>query len=277
MLAKKPKQGDAGMMPRRMRPISTRRSAVLCVLDVGTSKIACLIAKLVPGRSLRHAARADASLPYPRHRPPALARHQGRRRRRHGRGREAPSASRSMPPSAWRASRSRASWSLRRAGASPPSTTAPRSASAARPCPTTTSHRVLEAASATTARQGRAVLHSLPTGFSLDQTRGIQRSARHDRRRTRRRHARDRLRYRGRPQPDARHRALPPHDRGHRGHPLRGGPVGPGRRRGRDRRRPGRHGRRHHLGRRLRGRSPHPCGCRRGGRQSMSPWTSPAG
>ena len=35
-------------------------------------------------------------------------------------------------------------------------------------------HRVLEASSTTTARQGRAVLHSLPNGFSLDRTRGIR-------------------------------------------------------------------------------------------------------
>ena len=35
-------------------------------------------------------------------------------------------------------------------------------------------HRVLEASCATMARQGRAVLHSLPTGFSLDRTRSIR-------------------------------------------------------------------------------------------------------
>ncbi len=35
-------------MPPRMRPLSARRSAVLSVLDVGTSKIVCLIARLQP-------------------------------------------------------------------------------------------------------------------------------------------------------------------------------------------------------------------------------------
>jgi cell division protein FtsA len=35
-------------------------------------------------------------------------------------------------------------------------------------------HRVLEAAAAQTALQGRAVLHSLPTGFSLDSTAGVR-------------------------------------------------------------------------------------------------------
>ncbi len=35
-------------MPPRMRPLSARRSAILSVLDVGTSKIVCLIARLQP-------------------------------------------------------------------------------------------------------------------------------------------------------------------------------------------------------------------------------------
>ncbi len=32
----------------RMKPLSARRSAILCVLDVGTSKVACIIARLMP-------------------------------------------------------------------------------------------------------------------------------------------------------------------------------------------------------------------------------------
>lgn len=32
----------------RIKPLSARKSAILCVLDVGTSKVACLIARLVP-------------------------------------------------------------------------------------------------------------------------------------------------------------------------------------------------------------------------------------
>lgn len=35
-------------MPPRMRPLSGRRSAILSVLDVGTSKVVCLIARLQP-------------------------------------------------------------------------------------------------------------------------------------------------------------------------------------------------------------------------------------
>ena len=32
----------------RMKPLSARKSAILCVLDVGTSKVACVIARLMP-------------------------------------------------------------------------------------------------------------------------------------------------------------------------------------------------------------------------------------
>ena len=32
----------------RMKPLSARKSAILCALDVGTSKVACLIARLTP-------------------------------------------------------------------------------------------------------------------------------------------------------------------------------------------------------------------------------------
>ena len=36
-----------GLAPK-MRPISPRRSAIVCALDIGTSKIVCLIARLKP-------------------------------------------------------------------------------------------------------------------------------------------------------------------------------------------------------------------------------------
>ncbi len=39
---------SARTTPPRLRPLSTRRSAILSVLDVGTSKIVCLIARLDP-------------------------------------------------------------------------------------------------------------------------------------------------------------------------------------------------------------------------------------
>ena len=63
------------------------RARFSAVLDVGASKVVCLIARLIAGRAVRHAARPHPPLPHPRHRPSAVARHQGRRGRRHGRGR----------------------------------------------------------------------------------------------------------------------------------------------------------------------------------------------
>ena len=39
-----------GLTPK-MKPISPRRSALVAALDIGTSKIACLIARLRPHRA----------------------------------------------------------------------------------------------------------------------------------------------------------------------------------------------------------------------------------
>ena len=36
----------------RMKPLSARKSAILCALDIGTSKIVCLIARLVRERKV---------------------------------------------------------------------------------------------------------------------------------------------------------------------------------------------------------------------------------
>ena len=40
-----------GLMPR-LKPLSSRKSATLSVLDIGTSKVVCLIAQLKPVESL---------------------------------------------------------------------------------------------------------------------------------------------------------------------------------------------------------------------------------
>ena len=52
-----------GPSPPRLRPLSARRSAILSVLDVGTSKVVCLVAKLEPveAGSCRAAARTSAA------------------------------------------------------------------------------------------------------------------------------------------------------------------------------------------------------------------------
>ena len=161
------------MMPRRMRPISARKSAVLCVLDVGTSKIVCLIARLAPAE------------------PSDMLRGRTHRCRILGIGHQ---RSRGMKGGAVvdmeeteKGIRLAVDAAERMAGVEVTSVvvncTGGRLASQHYSAKISAGGkaisdydvgRVLEAACATTARQGRAVLHSLPTGFSLDQTKGIR-------------------------------------------------------------------------------------------------------
>ena len=90
----KTSQGESHVSHRRpsltprLKPLSPRKSAVLSVLDVGTSKVVCLVARLDPVSEVGFAAGPHASRPHHRHRPPALARAEGRRDRR-PRGRRA--------------------------------------------------------------------------------------------------------------------------------------------------------------------------------------------
>jgi cell division protein FtsA len=161
------------MMPRRMRPISSRKSAVFCVLDVGTSKIVCLIARLAPAE------------------PSDLLRGRTHRCRILGIGHQ---RSRGMKGGAVvdmeeteKAIRLAVDAAERMAGVEVTgvivNATGGRLASQHYSAKITVGGkavsdydvgRVLEASCATTARQGRAVLHSLPTGFSLDRTKGIR-------------------------------------------------------------------------------------------------------
>ncbi len=80
-----------GLTPKT-KPLSPKRSALVAALDVGTSKIACLIARLKPQPA---AGRAAPAQPYGRRyrlRAHLRARHQGRRRGRSAgrRGGDAP-------------------------------------------------------------------------------------------------------------------------------------------------------------------------------------------
>lgn len=50
----------------RMRPLSSRKSAILSVLDVGTSKALCLIARLDPVDPNGASRRPNARLPHSR-------------------------------------------------------------------------------------------------------------------------------------------------------------------------------------------------------------------
>lgn len=156
-----------------MKPIAIRKSAILCVLDVGTSKIACLIARLAP---------MDASemLPGRTHRCRILG-------IGHQRSRGIKGGAVVDMEAAEQAIRHAVDAAERMAGVEVESVivnaTGGRLASqlysakisvGGRAVSDGDIHRVLEAATATKARQGRAVLHSLPTGCSLDGTRGIR-------------------------------------------------------------------------------------------------------
>jgi cell division protein FtsA len=156
-----------------MKPLSARKSAILCALDVGTSKIVCLIARLMP---------ADAS---------DMLRGRTHRCRilgiGHQRSRGIKGGAVVDMDEAEQAIRLTVDAAERMAGVQVESVivnvTGGRLASQhyharvqvdGESVSDRDVHRVLEAAAAQTALQGRAVLHSLPTGFSLDSTTGVR-------------------------------------------------------------------------------------------------------
>jgi cell division protein FtsA len=160
-------------LPPRMRPIAARKHAILSVLDIGTSKIVCLIARLAP---------VDASdvLPGRTHRCRVLG-------IGHQRSRGIKAGAVVDMEAAEQAIRNAVDAAERMAGVEVDAVivniTGGRLSSqlygakisvGGRTVSDGDIHRVLEAATATKARQGRAVLHSLPTGCSLDGTRGIR-------------------------------------------------------------------------------------------------------
>lgn len=151
----------------RMKPLPARKSAVLCVLDVGTTKIACLIARLAP-------AEQSDMLRGRTHRCRILG--IGHQRSRGLKGgvvvdmEEAELAIRHAIDAAERMAGVQAESII-------VNVTGGRLGSqhysahvnvGGAPVGDYEIHRVLEAAASYTAAQGRAVLHSLPTGFSLD-------------------------------------------------------------------------------------------------------------
>ncbi len=161
------------MMPRRMRPISARRSAILCALDIGTSKIVCLIAKLSP-------AEPSDMLRGRTHRCRILG--IGHQRSRGIKGgavvdmEEAEQAIRLAVDAAERMAGVEVTGVVVNVTGGRLSSQhySAKVAVNGRAVSEYDVGRVLEAACATTVRQGRAVLHSLPTGFSLDETKGIR-------------------------------------------------------------------------------------------------------
>jgi cell division protein FtsA len=162
----------APMIPR-LRPLSTRKSALLSVLDIGTSKIACLIARLMPIES-------SEVLRGRTHRCRILG-------IGHQRSRGIKAGAVIDMEEAENAVRLAVDAAERMAGVLVESVivsvTGGRlgsqhyDAKIAVGGKAVSEHdiqRVLEAATAEAERDGRAVLHSLPIGFSLDGARGIR-------------------------------------------------------------------------------------------------------
>ena len=159
---------------------------MLSVLDVGASKIVCLIARLTPMERVRVAARPHASRQSSASAISARAASRPARSSISTRPR-ARSASPSTRPSAWPGSRSRASSSICPAAGSVRNCSPPRSAFTARRSARTRCIACSRRHARASARDGPrgAARHRRPD-FRLDAQTRHPRSQRHDRRRTRR-------------------------------------------------------------------------------------------
>ena len=161
-----------GIAPK-MKPLSPRRSAIVSALDIGTSKIACLIARLKP-------APAQDVLPRRTHSIEVLG-------IGHTRAAGIKNSVVANIAEAETAIRNAVAAAERMAGVELESVVV--SVSAGRPSselfsatvhaagPTVTDsdiERVLSAGSRHSLRERRAVLHSLPIGYALDDTRGVR-------------------------------------------------------------------------------------------------------
>lgn len=156
----------------RMRPLSARKSAILSVLDVGTSKIVCLIARLDPlepsaQRARTHEARILGI---------------GHQRSRGLKGgqvvdmEQAETGIRLAVDAAERMAGVQVDSIIVCAsgGRIGSQTFEARIAVGDRSVGESDIHRVLEASCARTGAEGRAVLHSLPTRFSVDGADGVR-------------------------------------------------------------------------------------------------------
>ncbi|WP_374547145.1 cell division protein FtsA [Rhodoblastus sp.] len=156
----------------RIKPISTRKSSTLCVLDVGASKVVCLIAKLIP-------AEPSDLLRGRTHRTRILG--IGHQRSRGIKGGvvidmdEAEAAVRLAVDAAERMAKVQVeSVIVANHGGRLSSAYYRASVPLVNGVAESDIFRVLEATSLRTAQPGRAILHSLPTGFALDGANGIR-------------------------------------------------------------------------------------------------------
>ena len=259
----------------RMRQMPPHKSAVLSVLDVGASKIVCLIARLTPME------RSEA-LRGRTHRCKVLG-------IGHQRSRGVKAGAIVDLDAAENAIRLAIDAAERMSGVEVDSVIVNMSGGrlssqlfAAKIAARQGGRRIRRASRARGRLGGERVRRAAPScmpcrpDFWLDAPARRPRSQGHGRRRTRRRTARGVLRRRGGAQSDAGDRTLPPAGRGDGRHALRRRPVDAGRRRGRTRRGAGRFRRRLDHGRRLRRRPARPSSTRSRSAAITSRWTSRA-
>ena len=123
----------------RMRPLSSRKSAILSVLDVGTSKIVCLIARLDPETYQHRVRQAETAIRLAVDAAERMA------------GVQVDSVIVCASGGRISSQHFQAKVAVGERSVGEPDV-----------------HRVLEATCARSERDGRSVLHSLPTSFSVD-------------------------------------------------------------------------------------------------------------
>ncbi len=161
------------LVPSRMKQLSPRRAATVAALDVGSSKIACLIARLIPEP-------AETPGEWRTHRARILGiGHQRSRGVKNGLivdMDEAEGAIRQTVDAAERMAGAQVERILVTAsgGRLASQHFTAKTAIGGREIVESDVHRVLEASAAYPMSQGRVVMHSLPTGFSLDGVAGVR-------------------------------------------------------------------------------------------------------
>jgi cell division protein FtsA len=158
--------------PPRLKPLSPRRSATFAALDVGTSKIACLIARLTPAREV-------APGDWRTHRMRVLGvGHQRALGVKNGLVVDMDEAERAIRQTVDAAESMYGAQIdhvivTASGGRLASEHFAARTLIGGREVAETDIHRVLETSAAYHLRRGRSALHSLPTGFTLDGVTGI--------------------------------------------------------------------------------------------------------